>query len=866
MRARLILTSVLAGSVLAGMLTGTASGQEIPLPGQGGGQQQSVPGGSQTGQSGQADQGTSGVQGQAGDTFLQNDSQLIPLPLDLGPAASGPAQQPGGFPAQTVPGPATDSLLGQPQGQSGTTSPASAPAESLVRLFPTWGQREIENGRLLIQGEEVNVGFDANLLVAPQGASRLILEHQSGVDLLPERSRIEVIVNNRSIGALQLGAFNQERRSEFTVPAGILQRGRNEVTLRGYQAHRVICGPQAGWELWTAIDLGASGIAGVGGDMPTGQLSTNQLGQIVEQITAADRTIPVRFASQPSSAADLGGAIGFASWVGATLYHRSPVFEWQNGPVTGDLQVLVDPARMDPISIQRSASGRVTITLGRIDSDGIITLLNDTVDRQDDGRLVATSSGVVSAVDLGLSDYDIRTHRSVYNLAFRLPSNMVIENDIRGDLILDAAYAAGMPAEAQFTFLVNGVPVRTRPLDNPQGEIVEGERHPIPFRLLNGGINTISIVTTIPAANPDAACPAVTVDTPPFASIFNSTRLELPETVPAIVYPELANFANAASPHSILPNDAGVLAISSQSGATVAAAMTVVSRLAATNGQPLNFEVADLERLQTPRPTLVVAPIDRLQVPSLDLQPQLFTAMRSALTPVALAGGGTDQPGQSVQDLVRDLENRVSNNIGAAGQDVTRLTNAAPSSTSQRDWLELLGGGGSGPGILPWFEQSYLTVRGILESAGSGIGLSLVDENLASWVAAQGRAAGIVLSYVGGERQLITIVTAADGPSLNIVAGDLVRDDIWREIGGDATVLLAATASGSGGVQVHTPTARRLFLVDEVAPESMRNLAGQLFSLDPALWLAVVFILVVVGAALSHVLVRRIGVRTKDGT
>jgi len=870
MRLSLVRTCLLAGGVLAGAflsstVMGGASAQEIPLPGQTGGQQ--------SGQSAQPAQGGD-VPAPSADGFQTDDRQLIPLPLGPGSVPSGSTQpgstQPGT--SQTGQAPAPDApaqtLLGLPPGQPGLAQPASAPPENLVRLFPTWGQREIENGRLLIQGEEVNVGFDVNLLDEPQRASRLILEHQSGVDLLPERSRIEVIVNNRSIGALQLGAFNQERRSEFTIPADVLQRGRNEVVLRGYQLHRVICGPQAGWELWTAIDLAGSGIIGVGDAAPTGQLSTSQLGQIIEQVTSTDRAIPVRFASQPSSAEDLGGAIGFASWVGATLYHRTPVFVWQNGPVSDDVQVVVDPERMDPISVQRASTGRVTITLGRIDSAGIITLLDDSVEQQGDGRVVGTSTGQVSAAELGLSDYDIRVHRSVYNLSFRLPSNVVIENDIRGDLILDAAYAAGMPAEAQFTFLVNGVPVRTRPLDNPQGEIIESERHPIPFRLLNGGINTISVVTSIPAANPDAACPAITVDTPPFASIFNSTRLELPETVPAIVYPELANFANAASPHSVLPNDAGVLATTSQSGATVAAAMTVVSRLAATNGQPLNFDLADIERLQAGRPTLVVAAIDRLQAPTLGLQPPLFTAMRSALTPIGVASSSPDRPGQSVQDIVRNLENRVANNIGATGQDVTRLTNAAPSSTSQRDWLELLGGegGGTGSGFVAWVGQAYQAVRDIFESAGSGIGLSLVDENLANWVAAQGRSAGIVLSYIGGERQLITIVTAADGPSLNAVAGDLVRDGTWRQIGGDATVLLAGTATGNGGIQVHTPAARRLFLVDQVAPESMRNLAGQLFSLDPALWFSVVFILIVVGAALSHVLVRRIGVRKQDGS
>ncbi len=55
--------------------------------------------------------------------------------------------------------------------------------------------------------------------------------------------------------------FAKPGATDLPIPPGLLRPGRNLLTISGRQTHRVLCGPGAGFDLWTQLDPDRSGVA-----------------------------------------------------------------------------------------------------------------------------------------------------------------------------------------------------------------------------------------------------------------------------------------------------------------------------------------------------------------------------------------------------------------------------------------------------------------------------------------------------------------------------------------------------------------------------------------------------------------------------
>jgi hypothetical protein len=163
-----------------------------------------------------------------------------------------------------------------------------------------------------------------------------------------------------------------------------------------------------------------------------------------------------------------------------------------------------------------------------------------------------------------------------------------------------------------------------------------------------------------------------------------------------------------------------------------------------------------------------------------------------------------------------------------------------------------------------WLDQVGQLVAQMIGNVGTGVGLSLSSGTPAAWIAGQPPAFGALIAAYGAGDQPVVVLTAANSTSLPAAAQGFAGRAVWDRLAGDIALLPVAERGGGDPVLRHLNQARYLHLTEEVGAQTLRPLAAQAFSLDPGLWFAVVFALILIGAVLTHFLVRRIGERGAD--
>jgi hypothetical protein len=69
--------------------------------------------------------------------------------------------------------------------------------------------------------------------------------------LVPARSSLEVLLNGTALAKLPVAGDKKMLRAEVALPAGLLQPGRNLLTVVGRQEHVAGCGEPVRPEMWT---------------------------------------------------------------------------------------------------------------------------------------------------------------------------------------------------------------------------------------------------------------------------------------------------------------------------------------------------------------------------------------------------------------------------------------------------------------------------------------------------------------------------------------------------------------------------------------------------------------------------------------
>ncbi|MGP9789296.1 cellulose biosynthesis cyclic di-GMP-binding regulatory protein BcsB [Roseinatronobacter sp. NSM] len=424
-----------------------------------------------------------------------------------------------------------------------------------------------------ISGERQIVAFDL-YVSTPSSHRQLQLFTQSSIDLLPERSSMRVMLNGQDIGVVGLGNFEGFEGGRVDIPEGVLSVGRNLVQIEFRQGHRIFCGPEASFGLWTDIDLARSGLL----------VRETQNGIDADDFMMA-------FAAQAASGdpVEMRGLDRLGPQAAEWRQHLMRSFNqtFLGSPVAfrfSDYWTVEQHDRaLARITILAAPSGRVSYEIG---GDGAyVMVLEVGPDTRPQNVLTAIAQLapqpmasraplIAPEQDVPLSAFGVQTESFSQRYArrdypFRLPDDWLVLTAAKARLNFDYIYAEGLPRESMLLISVNGEAIRLLPLRDEGGQLIS--KFPIDFeaRLLQPGSNRMTFELMVPGDPPDLPCPVVER---PFLQISDTSTLNVPYS-PSMAIPDMDLAFGALTPDSIRRNEMTARAFSDADILTLSAAL-----------------------------------------------------------------------------------------------------------------------------------------------------------------------------------------------------------------------------------------------------------------------------------------------------
>ena len=447
--------------------------------------------------------------------------RLDPLP-DAGPAEveeTRPAlpQQPAG-PRLHVQG-------------SGTTPRPAAPTDVLLPLRAL----DPQPGRVTsyrMEGDAPQAGF---VLFLPQDfdGATLQIATQSSINVLPDRSQIRVFVNDRAIGTATLENFDRVRAVSLPVPPRLLKAGRNLVRIEARQTHRVFCGADASFSLWTDIALDQSGVR-----LGSQSFDANPLGFLAAVAAQAARgqALRVHGTSSAERAATVAPVIAQVEGVFGGTPPRIRFEDYYSVGTTPPALARVaelPPGTSPPggYEFRRSGDGAIVLAVDATAYDSLAEVLSEAVPQNgtEQGLPNLAPGRSVSFGELGLGTLQGHGRYIREGAEFRLPWDWLLLASQRAELSLNYRFDTGLPEGALLLVKVNGTTVQLLPLDDPE---TAGQTLPplsIRFRasLLKPGVNRVDFEALLPGDPPDQACePRAN----PVFEVLDSTQIFVPDS------------------------------------------------------------------------------------------------------------------------------------------------------------------------------------------------------------------------------------------------------------------------------------------------------------------------------------------------
>lgn len=426
-----------------------------------------------------------------------------------------------------------------------------------------------DSGDVFFPGESSNREFPFFVRPAEVASpATLVLSLQTAISAAPERSKMQVFVNDVDVGTIDLKS-GDKRRIELPMPSGVLQPGYNSVSILVDQKHRVDCSIDATYELWTQIDPENSGFVFAGANQP----SKGTVADLIAQGRGNDgRAKLVAHVLPGASATDIDRTMSVIQGLSilGDLDHPAVTFDTAaTGPgidiyagTYGTVRELlnVDAASAEvtegmSISVPKQ-DGRTRLVISARTADDLelqIKKFNTQAQAHDitgtpqglralsntKGQFLQPSSQV-ALKNLGFisKPFAGRLYRETIN--FSMPSDFYPADYASLGLNLNAQYAAGLSRDAVLIVKANGQIVSNIQLGDGQTGVIKDQRLPIPLSKLRPGENTLTFEAQLPTPR-DLSCDPVAdlQDTPRFL-ILDDTYLDVPAFARVGRYPDIA--------------------------------------------------------------------------------------------------------------------------------------------------------------------------------------------------------------------------------------------------------------------------------------------------------------------------------------
>ncbi|TJZ89589.1 cellulose biosynthesis cyclic di-GMP-binding regulatory protein BcsB [Paracoccus gahaiensis] len=474
--------------------------------------------------------------GASGATPLAPPSGIIPVGpgggdspmIQLQSAAGPPVGEAPGEPLVVAPVERDRTLEMEPQGQDWLL-PLVAPTAILpqeVRI----GESLPAPGILRLTGETASTRLRLDLPASVVTPSELRLALRSGVDVLTGSGLLQASVNGADPVEIPLPGA-----SDFTtvsLPSTDLVAGANTIALSVRQPHRIFCGPEASFDVWTEIDLASSGAA----------LTATALRPDAEGFAHAVRAQLARSGSldllvEPTvDSAVLREASGVMI-ASLAAVGRLAVNSFYGLQAPQYAAVALVASDRSGLSYRRGASGAIVLQVeyqgdALPDLTGALPML-DAV-RPPTARIQPGQATPLS--ELGVADILGNTHYFRRDIPFSLPDDWLLLANQKARLTLRYGFSRSLAEGAILLVKVNEQTVRLLPLDRDGGEILPPLAVGFNASLLNPGRNILSFEMMVPGAPPDEACPIRTTD---MLVVLAESTLQIPPS-PSMTLPGLA--------------------------------------------------------------------------------------------------------------------------------------------------------------------------------------------------------------------------------------------------------------------------------------------------------------------------------------
>nr|WP_254368212.1 cellulose biosynthesis cyclic di-GMP-binding regulatory protein BcsB [Paracoccus sp. Z118] len=385
----------------------------------------------------------------------------------------------------------------------------AAPAQQLlVPLIPTRrltdvaqiGASQPTPGILRLTGEVVSVDFELDLPESAAVPPELMLTLRSTVNVLPDVAGMTISINDTPPVVIPLDHLSGFRT--VAVPAAGLTSGVNRVRLDLRQPHRIYCGPEASFSVWTEIHLPQSG-APIDANAVAADAAGFALALHAQM--ASGRAVPVRI-DEDEDAAPL-----------QQLAER--LSRWSDGQARIELRSFYSLETPSPLSIALIRSNRSHAEL-REGADGGLVLQVEHVEGQlpslDDllpklpspsNIVPALSPGDPTALaELGQQDIIGRTRYFRHEVPFDLPKDWLLLSNQKARLQLRYGFADSLPEGAILLVKANDETIRLLPLDRNGGQMQEPLDIIFSANLLHSGRNSLIFEMMVPGDPPDEIC------------------------------------------------------------------------------------------------------------------------------------------------------------------------------------------------------------------------------------------------------------------------------------------------------------------------------------------------------------------------
>ncbi|MDB5658033.1 MAG: putative cellulose synthase [Cypionkella sp.] len=379
---------------------------------------------------------------------------------------------------------------------------ALVPAEQSIPTEVRIGGSLPQPGEFRLTGETATADFVLTLPEGDKVPTELLLSLRSSANVLPDTSYLTVRINGTEAGKVPLdniGAFAQQR-----LPTAALSPGVNRITLTATQTHRIFCGPEASFGLWTEVALGRSGV-----EIDPATLALNSQGFLAAMHSQIARGGSVEILVDDNQDVtlirDVAGRITDAIG-GAPKIEVLPFYSMEMAHDTRARIALISAAQQPKASFRRGADGAFVLQIEHAGGNlpDLSAILPVRIAEPDVPTL--TPGHVTSLTDLGRVNVLANTHYFRQDVNFLLPEDWLLLASQKAQFTLHYGFSADLAQGALLLIKVNGQTVRLLPLDRKGGTVQPPLDIVFRANRLNPGVNTLTFEMSVPGDPPDLPC------------------------------------------------------------------------------------------------------------------------------------------------------------------------------------------------------------------------------------------------------------------------------------------------------------------------------------------------------------------------